>query len=504
MTPDRRTVAEAKRDPAVFAEALVGQELWPHQQQVVESKARVGSICSGRQAGKSRTLAVKALHTAFAKPRSLVLLISAGDAASRDLLAHTAALAQAPWLGSSVLDESQSRLTLSNGSEIRSVPASVKQIRGKSVDLLIVDEAAQVDETVWQAAQWTVMARENSRVLLASTPWGRQDRFFALAYRAGLAGEDGYASWHWPSTASPLVDQTWLDIQRKTSTDRAYRAEVLAEWVEDAGAYFTAAELEGCIVDRPLLPPAQAGRRPVTAGIDWGFSTDANALVLLSKDAEIQAARGVDGPVFLVTWCEERFATLYADWVDTVADAGNWRYGGYRFEVVHSECNGVGAAPTQMLRRALVERGAGANVVDVNTTASTKENCFGALKLLAQQRRLAIPREATALLRQLSNLGFETTDGGTVRIAVPEVAGHDDLAMALCLAASRLPQTVSLGRNTPNVPGAATSGVIRYPDTPSANPTGVIRRGDPAVEHGGSDGYTDPDGTRNVGVGGRT
>jgi hypothetical protein len=37
-------------------------------------------------------------------------------------------------------------------------------------------------------------------------------------------------------------------------------------------------------------------------------------------------------------------------------------------------------------------------------------------------------------LRQLSALEFEATDTGTVRIAVPEHRGHDDLAMALCLA----------------------------------------------------------------------
>jgi hypothetical protein len=53
--------------------------------------------------------------------------------------------------------------------------------------------------------------------------------------------------------------------------------------------------------------------------------------------------------------------------------------------------------------------------------------------MLLSQGRLALPRHPR-LLAQLSALEFEERDSGTVRIEVPERAGHDDLAMALCLA----------------------------------------------------------------------
>jgi hypothetical protein len=48
--------------------------------------------------------------------------------------------------------------------------------------------------------------------------------------------------------------------------------------------------------------------------------------------------------------------------------------------------------------------------------------------------RLELPNYPP-LLRQLRNLSFERLPAGGVRISVPERAGHDDLAMALCLAA---------------------------------------------------------------------
>ena len=74
---------------------------------------------------------------------------------------------------------------------------------------------------------------------MASTPWCRHDRFFAIAYRAGQRHEDGYASLQWPSTASLLVHRALLDIWRSTSSERDYRREVEAEWTDSVGAYFS-------------------------------------------------------------------------------------------------------------------------------------------------------------------------------------------------------------------------------------------------------------------------
>jgi hypothetical protein len=54
-----------------------------------------------------------------------------------------------------------------------------------------------------------------------------------------------------------------------------------------------------------------------------------------------------------------------------------------------------------------------------------------------QQGRLRLPCHPT-LVRQVSALECGTTDTGVVRIAVPERSGHDEVCMALCLAAPGL------------------------------------------------------------------
>ena len=96
LMADLETIQAAKRDPAVFAEVLVGQPLWDHQRAVLASRARYRLVTAGRQVGKSRTLAVAALHQAFSCPRSTTLVVSAGDTAAKRVLADVAALQNAP------------------------------------------------------------------------------------------------------------------------------------------------------------------------------------------------------------------------------------------------------------------------------------------------------------------------------------------------------------------------------------------------------------------------
>jgi hypothetical protein len=438
MKLDRQTLTLLREDVASFAEHVVGEPLWPHQVDLARDPARIRVVCSGRQAGKSRTLAILALHEAFRAGRRNVLLISAGEAAARDLLGEVAMLSQAPALAGSVVDESASVVRLSNGSVIRSVPASPKAVRGKSIDLLVMDEAGFIADELWQAAKFTVIARPESRVILASTPWGREDRFFAVAYRAGQRQEAGHSSHHWPSTVSPLVDRTLLEMFRATMTDREYRTEVLAEWVDASGAYFDSDELEAAVAlggaeGSPLWEPeacffASCGRLEAEVGVDWGFARDANAAVAVAAvPGELPFAG--EGRLW-IPWLSERYGVTYERFIEELVRAGSTH--GLRFRAVRAETNGVGAMPTQVLRRRMGEAGAGA-VSGVATTAGSKADTFGAIKLLLQSERLVLPRYPE-LLRQLGNLEFEQLEGGGVRIAVPERRGHDDLVMALSFA----------------------------------------------------------------------
>jgi len=437
---DTAALRRAISDVRVFSKAICGAELWDHQVAVANSRARYRVICSGRQAGKSRFLAISALHKAFTSPGSLTLIVSAGEIAAQRVLADIGDLCSRPLLRGSVVDETKSRVVLSNGSEILSVPASMRQIRGWAVDLLIIDEAGFVDSDIWRAAEPVIIARPGSRVILCSSPWGKPEDFFRQLWNRGTDHPDAmYQAWHWPSSISPMVDSVLLEEIRRRETPEYFAREYLAEWTDSAGTFLSEEEISSCVAGYDMISPhliagmspwdraSERRERPFTAvaGVDWAFSSDAQALVLLAAldDGQLNHCREHK---YYVPWLQYAYRTPYAEWVETCASAAD----GYGIRVFGSETNGVGAYPTEALSETVQRRGNGAAVAAVWTDARRKQSGFGKIKMMLQRQMLVLPREPE-LLKQLRALEFEQSAGGGVRIAVPERAGHDDLAMAL-------------------------------------------------------------------------
>ncbi|BAS16551.1 large terminase protein [Arthrobacter sp. Hiyo8] len=419
---------------------VLGRPLWPHQLEVARSKARYRVICAGRQVGKSTTLSTVALFEAATRRNITVLLVSAGEVASRRLLEECQALAHgSPLLGGSVLDDSKSLLTLSNGSRIISVPASSRQIRGWPVDVLILDEAGFIDTEIWRAAEPAIIARPGSRVILVSTPWGDSTHFFRALWQRGMdAPDEQVESWHWPSSVSPLVDEVLLEQIRQRESSDYFRREFLAEWTDAAGAYFTEAEIMDAVADYATCPPADLERwldRPYVAagGVDWGYAQDANALTLVSVLEDYGMNRDTLGNdlALFIPWFEVRHNWPYSQFIDRIVETA----GRYYIRVLASETNGVGQYPTEDLRKRSHEAGRDCLVSSVVTDVRRKQSGFSMIKGLLQRKRLVLPRDPE-LLKQLRALEFEQLPTGNLRIAVPDRAGHDDLAMSFMQAVS--------------------------------------------------------------------
>lgn len=440
------TVSDAIYTPAGFAAKVLGQPLWDHQIEISRSRARYRVITSGRQSGKSRELAVEALTEAISKPGAFVLLISAGEEASKRLLADCSGMAnRADGLRPLIVEDSKSLLSFSNGSRILSVPASDKQIRGWSVDLLIVDEAAFVSEEIWQGAEPSISARPGSRVILCSSPWGGPEHWFRQMWNRGMTGSDpDTQAWHWPSTISPMMDLALIERWRETWPAHKFATEIMAEWTDGAGSYFTQAEIDNSTAayictdantDLSTIPRGQL----TAGGVDWGFRRDANVLALIGvlDDGNLNFERSGDRLTYYVPHLEAHHQMGSDAFIDRMIHVAK------HYEVFHlvSESNGVGQFPTDTLRqRARIERytlACPTGVSGVTTTQRRKMNGFGALKVLMEQGRIVLPNHPE-LLKQLYALEFTQSQNGLMSISVPESLGHDDLAMGLMQAASTI------------------------------------------------------------------
>lgn len=140
-----------------------------------ESKRIILNCC--RQSGKTTIVAIAAIYQALTVPGSLILVVSP-------------TLRQSQLLFNKILDyyervgrpieaerETSFELKLKNLSHIFSLPGSESTVRGfSSVDLILVDEAARVDDELFSAVLPMLLVSKG-RIVLLSTPFGYRGYF---------------------------------------------------------------------------------------------------------------------------------------------------------------------------------------------------------------------------------------------------------------------------------------------------------------------------------------
>ena len=447
----------ARRDLRACA-ALVGRPLTDWQARALELEARTTVVVAPRQSGKSRSLSVLALWRAFREREHRVLVVSAGEEAARRLLAEVRRIAvDSPLLAGSVVDDHAALIRLSNGAEVRSVPASARQIRGWTVDTLLIDEAALVpDELVLDAALPTTAARLDARVVLASSATTAAGAFYDFAIR-GEAGSEHIRTFRWALGDAEWIAPSVIEAARESMSDVRFAAEYLGQFASGADALFSRAALDRVTAD--YLPDGlerMVGPARVLGGVDWGATVDRSALVATGRIAGAERRYGVR--------CVKRWpaGAPLAGVIEDIASSPA------HFDSVAMETNGLGMpcaqALTERLRRRPLEAGGGTRggsvVVDahdldrwmerqayarragrhpptrkvpIHTTADLKAATYSALRLLIDEGRLVLPAAEAELIRELLLLRVDLTPGGVERIEAS--AGHDDLADALMLAA---------------------------------------------------------------------
>jgi Terminase large subunit, T4likevirus-type, N-terminal len=418
-------------DDLGFFAKFIGWELASWQLGALRLGTRQTVLISPRQCGKSRSLSVLAVWWAFRRPRQMVLVISAGDEAASRLLAAVRRVAEHPLLAGSVVDETQHRVILSNGSEIRSVPASHSQIRGWSVDLLLIDEAAWVPaDLLLAAALPTTAARPDARVVLASTPWSDSGPFWKFASDGEDPAYPFTETYRWR-----LADAWWIvpeviETARATLSPLQFRAEYEGEFVGAADAYFNQEDILTAVAPFPMR--RDGAGMPAVAGLDWGRRQDAHAIVL----AGLLDDFGVNGrPVVVVPWCETSRRPYSAQVAEIEALSGLWDL------TVFSETVGVGQSPTETLTERLTR----SRVAPVNVSQATKEDDYGRVATLLAERALVLP-DHPELLRQLAGVSAKPTPLGRLRIQARTESTHDDLPDALALACGHLPRRLATPR----------------------------------------------------------
>ncbi len=204
----------------LLSRAAMQPDLW--QVEMLRSSAeRIILLCS-RQVGKSQTSAALALQTSLCQPGALILLVSPTLRQSGELFRQKLlSLYDANARPVKAARETALELVLTNGSRIVSLPGADGTIRGYSgVDLLVIDEAARVPDSVYFAVRPMLAVSGGRLVLLSSAYW--EMGFFHETWRHGGEG------WHRVKVTAeecPRISRDFLAEEKDAMGQRLYDRE---------------------------------------------------------------------------------------------------------------------------------------------------------------------------------------------------------------------------------------------------------------------------------------
>ncbi len=398
-----------------------------------------------RQWGKSTVAAAKALHVALFRPDSLVV-VSSPTARQSALFIHKVQQFVRK-LGIRPRRDGQNVISvlLPNGSRIVGLPgASEDNIRGFSAaSLLIVDEAARVDDAVYHSAR-PILAASGGDMWLLSTPKGKRGFF----YNNWVHGGDTWDRISVPATECPRIPAAHLEHERREMGDDWFSQEYLCGFVDLDGGVFHRDLIDAAFSKEVRLLGDPCGSfaplRETLIGVDLGQKHDSTAISVLQVVQSGHPYHLVPSTTSYHLRHLDRvpLGTSYPRIVERICELARHPELQQRCSVV-VDGTGVGAPVVDMLRQSL-----DCSLVAVTITGARHAGSAGGystvpkrdliqnLELMLEDEELRIApnlAERKRLVEEMMCLRMNTTQTGHETYGAT-ARQHDDLVLAVALA----------------------------------------------------------------------
>lgn len=250
-----------------------------------------------RQYGKTITAAVYLIHYILFNSNKTVAIL-ANKQATADEILHRVRMAYElipKWLQSGVVGWQKRSIELENGSRIFCAATSSSGIRGKSINCLMLDELAFVEnnlaEEFFTSVYPTITASKESKIMITSTPHGYN--LFHKFWSEAEKGINGFTPVrvHW--TEMPGRDQKWYDDQRSVLGELKCAQEIDAAFLGSAMTLLTGATLASLSYDIPIKEfndlyrglkiyenPKKGGQYAMTVDVSRGRHLDSSAFMI--------------------------------------------------------------------------------------------------------------------------------------------------------------------------------------------------------------------------------
>jgi len=262
------------------------KQLWDA---VFKSKADRMLVCSGNGVGKTLNFATIGLDWATVQANRIgvgvkVLIISGSWTQAQNTQDYVNEGAKTPYVKAQIDGPpSKTRINFKNGSYVQSVTASDYQVLGKHVDVLLVDEAAMIPETIMNDCFSRLVGSNIGLLAIASTP---EPKFYFSKFVKMWEDKREYPENKWLRFSWKTTDCPWVQVSEVEQAQRLSKAEYQSKWLgvptfEKSSNVFPYDELKECIKEKVEF----CKDLDSVAGYDFGFHQPP-ALVIQQKDGD--------------------------------------------------------------------------------------------------------------------------------------------------------------------------------------------------------------------------
>ena len=205
----------------VTEEGLVHMNLRPYQIEMIESMRdnRFTLAVMARQSGKTECFRAFLIHYMLFNDYKTIAVVANKESAAIEIIGKLQISYQnlPQWLAHGVKEFNKGSFILENESRLFASATSKDALRGYTVHVLVVDEAAHVDDwqTFYGAVQPTISAGKETKMIMASTPNGL-NHFYEIYEGSSLKkNTNGFTSIFVPWWKVPGRDEAWKDATLK-------------------------------------------------------------------------------------------------------------------------------------------------------------------------------------------------------------------------------------------------------------------------------------------------
>ncbi|PCJ96766.1 MAG: terminase [Hyphomicrobiales bacterium] len=255
-----KELQKCMEDPIYFAETyfrivapgrgLIPFKLYKYQKKAIRKYKKTGKLimATARQVGKTAVATVIILHDAIFNEHYKVGILANRKATAKEVLSRIQlAYEYLPgWLKGGIKSFNKESMEFENGSMIYADATIGNSVRGKSLDMVYIDEAAFVDnwDDFASAVLPTLSAGPNPRLILTSTPNGLNHFYYYVENaKKGLNGFEYIEVPWWKVKAR---DEKWKQntLAELNFDEQKFAQEQEVEFIGSSGTLISGAALK--------------------------------------------------------------------------------------------------------------------------------------------------------------------------------------------------------------------------------------------------------------------